>query len=243
MIRMIFVLLFLIIFLIVSIPIFFIEWVIGKFNPDLKNISSQRIVQCSFKVILFLSGTKVTIKGLENIPRDVPILYVGNHRSYFDIVISYSLSPGVTGYVAKKEMLKVPLLSTWMKYLHCLFLDRDNIKEGLKTILTGIEYMKSGISLCIFPEGTRSKEEEMLPFKEGSLKLAEKSKSLIIPMAINNTSAIFEDQFPKIKKAHVVLEYGKPIDIKTLTKEEKKFLGSYTRNQIQEMYERNKKLV
>lgn len=243
MIRFILVLLFVVSFLILTIPVLIVKWVMEKLGLPVKNKISQGLVQWAFKVVLFISGTKITVKGLENIPADSPVLFVGNHRSYFDIVISYALTPKLTGYVAKKEMLRYPLLNTWMTSLHCLFLDRKDIKEGLKTILLGVDYMKSGISICIFPEGTRSTGENMLPFKEGSLKLAEKSNSLIIPMAFNNTSAIFEDHIPHVKRAHVVLEYGTPIDISKLSKEEKKFLGSYTRDRIQEMYERNKALV
>ena len=104
----------------------------------------------------------------------------------------------------------------------------------------GIEYVKQGISICIFPEGTRNKTgNEMLPFKEGSLKIAEKAGCAIIPVALSNTSAIFEDQFPKIKKRHVILEYGKPIYAKDLSKEERKFLGAYTRGMIQKMLDKN----
>jgi 1-acyl-sn-glycerol-3-phosphate acyltransferase len=242
MIRIILVAVFLISFLILSILIHFVEWLIGKFNPDLRNKSSQKIVQSALKIILFLSGVKLTIKGFENIPKDTAVLYIGNHRSYFDIVITYALAPGLTGYVAKKEMEKIPLLSTWMKYLHCLFLDRDNIKEGLKTILLGIEYIKSGISICIFPEGTRNSEAQMLPFKEGSLKMADKTGCPIIPMSLTNTRDIFENHLPMIKKTHVILEYGTPIYPQELEKEQRKFLGAYTQNIIQEMYNKNSAL-
>lgn len=239
MIRFILVAVFLVSFLILSIPIHLVEWLIGKINPDFKNKSSQKIVQWAFKVILLISGVKLTIKGFENIPRDKAVLYVGNHRSYFDIVITYALAPNLTGYVAKKEMDKIPLLNTWMRYLHCLFLDRDNIKEGLKTILTGIEYINSGISICIFPEGTRNKEEKMLSFKEGSLKMADKTGCPIVPFALTNTRDIFENHFPKIKRTQVILEYGTPIYPKELEKEERKFLGAYTRNVIEEIYRKN----
>ena len=122
-------------FLILSIPILLIEWIIGKFSPRTKEISSLRIVQGVFKFILWEAGTKVTIIGEENVPKDTPVLYIGNHRSYFDIVLTYSRCPIRTGYIAKKEMERYPLLSNWMKYLHCLFLDRKDIKQGLKTIL------------------------------------------------------------------------------------------------------------
>ena len=117
-------------FLILSIPILFVEWIIGKFSPRTKEISSLRIIQAVFKFILWEAGTKVTIIGEENVPKDTPVLYIGNHRSYFDIVLSYSRCPIRTGYIAKKEMERYPLLSNWMRYLHCLFLDRKDIKQG-----------------------------------------------------------------------------------------------------------------
>ena len=101
---------------------------------------------------------KVTVIGEENVP-DEPVLFIGNHRSFFDILLTYSRCKRLTGYVAKDSMEKIPLLSTWMRYLYCLFLNRENPKEGLKTILQAIEYVKKGISICIFPEAreTRAK--------------------------------------------------------------------------------------
>ena len=244
MIRFIITAVFLILFLIVSIPIFFIEWIIGKINMDVKNRSSLAIVQWAFRVIIFLCGTKVTYIGEENIPTDTPVLYVGNHRSIFDIVLTYPRVKGLTGYISKIEVEKIPLLRTWMRYLHCLFLDRTNIKEGLKTILTAIEQMKNGISICIFPEGTRSKEADVfLPFHDGSFKIAQKAGCPIVPIAINNTSAIFEDHFPKIKKTQVVIEYGKPIYIDELPAEQKKQLAPYVQQIIMDMYFKNKELI
>ena len=233
-------------FLILSIPILLVEWIIGKFAPMAKDISSLRIVQFMFRFILWITGAKVTVIGEENVPKDIPVLYIGNHRSFFDIVITYARCPRLTGYVAKDSMKKVPLLSVWMERLYCLFLNRTDIKEGLKTILTGIEQIKNGISMCIFPEGTRNKgddETKLLPFKEGSFKMAEKTGCPIILMSMNNTSAILEDHFPFIRSTHVVLEYSKPIYPKELSKEERKFLGAYCEKQLTEMVTRNQKLL
>lgn len=233
---------FVILFLILSIPLMIAEWIIGKFNQGMKDRSSLAIVNWAFRGVIRLAGVKVIALGEENIPKDTAVLYVGNHRSYFDIVLTYVRVPRPTGYVAKIEMLKIPLLSTWMKNLHCLFLDRENIKEGLKTILSGVEKVKSGISICIFPEGTRSKEPDtFLPFHEGSFKIAEKGNVPVIPMTIVNSAAVFEDQFPKMKKATVVIEYGKPIYIRELDKETRKSLGTYVSGIISETYFKNKK--
>lgn len=244
MIRFISVAVFVILFLILSIPLLIIEWIIGKFNMQVKNTSSLAIVNWAFRVCLFLSGTKVTVLGEENVPKDQAVLYVGNHRSYFDILLTYVRVPRPTGYIAKKEMLRYPLLVNWMKNLHCLFLDRDDIKQGLKTILTAIDKVKSGISICIFPEGTRNRvNDTFMEFHEGSFKVAEKSGCPIIPMSINNSAGIFEDHLPKIKKAHVVIEYGKPIYLSELSKEDRKHAGQYTLNIIKETYFKNKELV
>ena len=238
MIRLIVCLLFVSLFLLFGIPILFAEWLIGKKYRDAADLSQLRIVQWAFRVILFLCGTHVTVIGEENIPKDQAVLYVCNHRSFFDTIITYARCPGLTGYVAKDSMQKVPLLSLWMKRLYCLFLDRDNTKEALKTILVGIDQIKRGISMCIFPEGTRNHEKDalhMLPFKEGSLKMSEKTGCPIIPMALTGTADILENHFPWIRSAHVTLQYGTPIYPKELSREEKKRLGSYTQAQITAM--------
>ncbi len=235
MIRLILVALFLILYLLLGIPVLGAEWLIAKKHPHAAAISQLRIVQWAFRCILFLAGTKLTVIGEEHVPKDTAVLYIGNHRSFFDIVITYSRCPGLTGYVAKNSIQKVPLLSLWMKRLYCLFLNRDDMKEGLKMILTGIEQIKNGISICIFPEGTRGRgpdETEMLPFKEGSMKMASKTGCAIIPMAITGSADIFESHFPWIRSAHVTLQYGEPIDPKELSKDDQKHLGSYTQQII-----------
>ena len=234
MIRLICIAVFLILYLILSIPVFLVEWLIGKFNPQARDISSLRIVQWGFKVILKMTGVKVTVIGEENVPNE-PVLFIGNHRSFFDILLTYSRCRNLTGYVAKKEMEKIPLLSKWMLNVNCLFLDRNNIKEGLKTILAGIEKVRRGVSVWIFPEGTRNKNEQLsdlLPFKEGSLKIAEKSGCPVVPVAIKGTAEVFEKHIPLICPSHVVIEFGEPFIVKELDPENRKFVGAYTREKI-----------
>lgn len=182
-----------------------------------------------------MAGVTVEVRGYENIPQDRPVLYVGNHRSYFDILVGYTTVPGLMGFVAKKEMEKIPLLSKWMLNVNCLFLDRNNIKEGLKTILAGIEKVRRGVSVWIFPEGTRNKNEQLsdlLPFKEGSLKIAEKSGCPVVPVAIKGTAEVFEKHIPLICPSHVVIEFGEPFIVKELDPENRKFVGAYTREKI-----------
>lgn len=244
MIRFICLVIFLVLYLVLSIPVFFVEWLIGKFNRKIRDYSSLRIVQWGFKVILKITGVQTTVIGEENIP-DEPVLFIANHRSYFDILLTYSRCRRLTGYVAKKEMEKIPLLSTWMHFVYCLFLNREDPREGLKTILQAIDYVKDGISICIFPEGTRNKGEElsMMPFKDGAFKIATRINCAIIPVSLNNTAAIFENQSPKIKKTHVIIEYGKPVYPNELSKEDKKHIGTYIQGIIQATINKNAEMV
>ncbi len=234
MIRFLLVVLVLIGFLISSIPLLIGEAMTAKKDPAKMQWHSLRVVQAMFRLIIRLTGTKVTVIGLENIP-DRSVLFVGNHRSYFDILVGYTTVPGLTGFVAKREMREIPLLSDWMRNVNCLFLDRKNVKEGLKTILSGVDKVKNGISIWIFPEGTRNEGDDILtplPFKEGSLKIAEKAKCPVIPVAITGTAEIFENHIPFMKPSRVTIEYGRPIDLSQLSAEDKKRSGAYTREII-----------
>lgn len=244
MIRFIIAATFLVLFLLVSYILFFIEWIIGKINKKAKDYSSLRIVQWGFSVILKLSGLKLTIKGKENIP-DEPALFVANHRSYFDILIMYVQCERLTGFVAKDSIEKIPSLRVWMRYLYCLFLKRDDPRAGMKMILQAIEYIKQGVSICIFPEGTRNKGEELslLPFKEGSFKIATKAGCPIVPVSINNSAEIFENHVPKLRKTHVILEYGMPIYPKELSREEQKGIGAKCQEIIGKTIKENAALV
>lgn len=244
MIRFICIAIFLFFFLTLSIPVLIVEAILHKINPHASDISSLRIVQWGFRFILGITGVSATVIGEENIP-DEPVLFVGNHRSYFDILLTYSRCRRLTGYIAKKEMERYLTLTSWMKRVHCLFLDRSTPKEGMKTILQAIDCIRNGISICIFPEGTRNKGEElsMLPFRDGALKIATKTGCAIIPISMNNTAEIFENHTPRIKKTHVVIEYGTPIYPDQLDKETKKHIGDYVENIIRETIRKNAELV
>ena len=161
MIRLILLLLFLTVYFLVSMPIQLAELIIEKFNMDVRNKSSLRFVQWGLRCVSFISGVKIEVKGLENIPEDQAVLFIGNHISLFDIIITYPLMKNYTGYIAKKEIKKVPFLSWWMYFVNCIFLDRSNPRQGLTSILKATDYIKNGISIFLFPEGTRSKDGKL----------------------------------------------------------------------------------
>jgi len=229
--------------LILTFPVYLVAALIGLFNKHACASFSQSFVNSAFRLLMWLAGAKTTVIGKELIPKDTAVLYVSNHRSYADTPLGYMNVAGITGFIAKKEVKKFPILSLWMKNMTCLFLDRDDMRQGLKTILTAVDNVKAGYSVFIMPEGTRNHNEEMLPFKEGSFKVAEKSGCPIVPIAFSNTDALYELHKPWIKKAKVVVHFGEPIYLDNITREEKKALAGKVQGIIADMLAEDKKLI
>ena len=237
MIRTFFVFFFIFLFLILTLPLALVLYLMSKVNPDLQIRICRKIIHWAFSFILWICGARMEVDGQENIPEGA-VLFVGNHQSYLDILTTYVNIKGGTGYVAKIETDKVPIFNLWMRGINCLFLDRKNIREGMKTIKKGTEELKKGYSMFIFPEGTRNQGKEMLEFKAGSTKMAEKANVPILPVAISGTADIFENNpHFSVKPGTVRISFGKPIIIDELSKEERRFLSAHTQNIIKEMLE------
>ncbi len=232
-----------VLYLVLSIPVLGILYLMGKKDKAKTDLRSLRMVQWIFRVIYKIVGAKVTVIGQERIPKDQAVLYICNHQSYFDIIIGYSLCEGLTGYIAKDSIEKVPILKTWMRRLYCLFMKQDDPRAGLKTIQEAIKQIKSGISMCIFPEGHRGDGITLQPFKEGSLRIADKTNCPVIPMAISNTRNILLNHMPIAKPTHVIIEYGDPIYPAELEKEDRKHMAAMCQERIQTMLDRNKALI
>ena len=245
--RFIIVVLYVALFLLVSLPYLGLEWIFARcFDKKKSDLRSLRFVQWGFKTVLFLSGVKVTFIGDENIPADEPVLYAGNHRGMFDIVATYSHVPDLTGYISKDNILKVPILPFVMKRLYCLFLNRKDPKEGMKTITASFGYIRKGISIFIFPEGTRNRNDDntqLLMMHNGSFKAAQRTGCAVIPVAISNSDLVLEKHFPKIRPAHIIVRYGKPVYYKDLPDDAKKNIGDYFAAIITEMLKENAQLT
>ncbi|WP_194190027.1 lysophospholipid acyltransferase family protein [Clostridium chrysemydis] len=200
-----------------------------KFNHILKKYGEDEafkygddvfIKWCNFTINTV--GMDIQIKGEENIPKETCV-FIGNHQSILDIpVLRYACKKDL-GFIAKKEVLKVPILGFWVKSMNCVPLDRTNPRDAVKVITKGVEYLKRGYNMAIFPEGTRSKDGEIHEFKKGSMKLATKAKVKIVPVSIDGTSKCFEDNRSFIP-GKVTIVFGKAIDTASLTKEEEKNL-------------------
>ncbi len=224
-----------VLYLILTVPILGIEYLVGKRDKYREDISSLHFVQWGLRCVYKICGVQVTVIGHENVPTDQAVLYVANHNSYFDIIISYSLCETLTGYIAKSSIKKVPSLNMWMRRLYCLFIDRDDLRQSMQVIQQAIEYVKQGISITIFPEGTRGDTEEMLPFKAASFRIADKTGCPVIPLAISNTRHILGDHWPAVTPTHVILQYGDPIYPDQLSREERKSMSKIAQSRIQEM--------
>ncbi|KAA8667364.1 lysophospholipid acyltransferase family protein [Clostridium sp. HV4-5-A1G] len=198
----------------------------------------SKIVSRWAKNILDRIGVKVDVIGNEKLT-ERNYLFVSNHQGNFDpfIILAYIHKP--MGFIAKNELLKIPIIREGMKKIHCVFMNRKNIRESAKAIDEGIDNLKKGYSMVIFPEGTISKCHEMLEFKRGSFKLAIRSGIPIVPVAIDGSHKIFEDnRGKKFVPARVRMIIDKPIDVKFLSANQKRNLPLMVKSIIGENLDR-----
>ena len=180
-----------------------------------------------------LSGAKITVIGEENIPKDRNVLFISNHQSDFDIALFMAKIPKPAGFMAKIELAKIPVIKSWMDNIHCVFMDRSDMKQSVKAIMNGISNLKNGYSMVIFPEGTRSKSDRMGEFKAGSFKLATKPQIPIVPVTLNGSYKVLEENHYRITPAEVIVTIHPLIETKGLTKEEQLTLPEKVKAMIQ----------
>ncbi len=174
-----------------------------------------------------VAGAKVSIRGRENLPPKGrgSICYISNHQGYADIGVILAYMPTTVGFVAKKELLPIPLLSWWMLAMHCLFIDRKNIRRAVKTIDRGVKNIRKGYPMLIFPEGTRSRSDRMGTFKAGSLKLATRSRATIYPLTVQGSYRVWEET-KRVVPASITLTVHPPVSPEEYTQWDKKTLAS-----------------
>lgn len=164
------------------------------------------------KSLVNITGSQVEVVGAELVPLKGAVLFAVNHQGNFDIPLMLGFVPGAKGFIAKIEMKRFPIISIWMRKMHCVFLDRSHLRKSLFTMREATEILTEGHSLVVFPEGTRSKGKPMAEFKRGSLRIAEKSKVPIVPVTIIGSYKIMEGNVGfKITPAKVKIIISKPI--------------------------------
>ena len=239
--RTVIALIWLVIFVIAAIPAMIYMVIVHKKDPWKAEKTAKAWISVFFRGLIRIAGTEVTINGYENVPADRAVVYIGNHRSYFDIILTYALCRNTTSYIAKADLRNIPLFGLWGDMMMCLFFDQSDMKASVKMILEGIARLKQGISIFIFPEGKRNKEASLLPlneFKDGSFKLASKTGCPVIPVALKKIDDIWEAHSPWLRKTSVVITYGKPVYFDDLDNEQKKRPGEYFRQLITDMLEK-----
>ena len=178
---------------------------------------------CWGRACFFINNTKMTVKGLENLPKNEEIIYIANHQGYCDIPFLLANMPTTVGFIAKKELRWAPIFGIWMMMLHCIFIDRSNFRKSMRDIEAGIKDAKQGFPKVIFPEGTRSKSSTMGDFKPGSILLAAKNNLTIVPITIVNTYKLWEEH-KQLRKADLFLTVHPYIETSKLSDAEKKEL-------------------
>jgi 1-acyl-sn-glycerol-3-phosphate acyltransferase len=176
-------------------------------------------------MLIKLVGCKLTVTGREHIPSKGGVCFVCNHGSIFDIVLILALVGRPVGFIAKKELARIPFLNLWILLIGGLFIDRKSdrksIKRAINTINEGIRRIESGGAMIIFPEGTRSKGQGLLPFRPGALKLATQAKAPIVPMTIIGSYDVFERE-GLVRPVPIRVIFEKPIITAELPPEDRR---------------------
>ena len=225
-----------VLFLIVGIPVSLFYEIAKKISPEKAESFAYAFVRLGFAGVRLFSFVHPKVNGLLEVPEG-PVLYCANHRSMFDIVTAWPLMKGKTAIIAKVELQKVPLLSYWMRQIHCIFLDRTDIQRGVQMITDATELIKAGYSVLIFPEGTRNHDEgTLLPFHAGSFKIAIRTGAPVIPVTITHTGEIFEDHFPRVWPKKVCITFGEPLPTEGIPIADRKTLPDRCKEVIEKTY-------
>jgi len=187
------------------------------------SVFMYRIVQGWARCLICMIGCKMTVVGRENVPRRGGVCFVSNHASIVDILMLLGYAGRPFGFVAKKELLRIPLFNMWISVLGGLFIDRRNPRKALKTINTGVKRIKAGGGMIIFPEGSRSRGKGLLPFRPGAFKLAAQSEAVIVPVALAGTYDVFERTY-RANPCPVRITFCEPINVADIPAEDRKMV-------------------
>lgn len=171
------------------------------------------------KSLLKMAGAKVTVHGMEHIPQDAAV-FVSNHQGNFDVPIMLGYIGEPKALLAKAELARLPIIRQWMKHLNCIFVDRNNVRQAINSLNEAGKLIESNYSVVVFPEGTRSKRDEIGDFKPGAFRIAAKTGAPIVPVRIQGSYKLMEDNGMWISPAHVTVTILPSIPTEGLSKTE-----------------------
>ena len=172
------------------------------------------------KVILWVCGARVKVKGQENVDRYKPRIYLSNHQSYFDIFTLLAHLPADFKFILKQELMRIPLFGFAMKRARYIAIDREEPRKAVKSINEAVSKINEGASMLVFPEGTRSEDGKLQPFKTGGFRLALKAGCDVVPVAITNSRNIVPKGSLKINRGTIAMNIGTPISVKRYAKKD-----------------------
>lgn len=179
--------------------------------------------------ILSAAGTPVIAEGLEHIPVGQPVMYVSNHSSMFDIWALFATLPGSLRFVAKQELFRIPLLGGAMRAVGHIPIDRAAHKRAFAAYDEAARTIRRGFSAVVFPEGTRSRTGELLPFKNAPFALAIAAQVPIVPVYVHNTFEIQPKGALRMHPRPIRLLVAPPIATAGLTPDDRERLRDETR--------------
>lgn len=182
--------------------------------------------------ILKLTGGTYVVKGTEHLPKEGTALYVANHQSYMDIPAVLGVLERPAGFVVKDDLAKIPFFDQWLEYLQCVPIARGEARKALEAILKAAKIMKGGRDMVLFPEGTRSKDGTLLPFKAGSLKSAQRGNAMIVPIAIDGACDVMTRGRFIVQPKQITVTVLPPIPSESVKEMDTVDLALMVRNQI-----------
>ncbi len=191
----------------------------------------NRLAKLYARQFLFVIGVRVKVDGLENLPDSHNICFVSNHQGLMDIPLITGYIQRTVGFIAKKELARIPIMNIWLRAMNCVMIDRSSPRNSIKTIEQSIRQIQKGHAMVIFPEGTRSRQHHMAKFKPGAFKLVNGAESYAVPLTINNTYQILEKS-GTITSAKVTLTIHPAIDVKQLDNDEKANLHTVIEDKV-----------
>jgi 1-acyl-sn-glycerol-3-phosphate acyltransferase len=200
----------------------------------------HKIAQFWGRSILFVSRVKVSVKGWSNIDVEGPYIYMANHQSNFDIPVLLGHLAVQFRWLAKVELFKIPIFGHSMRKAGYISIDRYHRESAFRSLQVAANKIKSGVSVLIFPEGTRSRDGKIRRFKKGGFVLAVDSGVPIVPVVIKGTRAIMPKGKFRIYAGHVSLVIHKPIDTSIYTRETKEALMQSVRRVMCDSFETSK---
>ena len=162
-------------------------------------------------VLLWAGGARLEVQGLENLDPERSYIFVSNHQSTIDIPTLFMALPFDTRFVAKKQLKYVPMLGWYMWAAKFVFVDRANHREAVRSLDDAGAQIRGGISIIVFPEGTRSDDCRVHPFKKGPFALAMKARVPVVPVAIEGSGALMPKNSWQIRPGPIKVRVGKPI--------------------------------